>query len=151
MSASHPGETAGEPLGPAPTSIAELLLSRLNEMLHEKINWTVCEDLFCQLNHHLGSHNRNLADWRVFVLIMLIKVGRPAHCGWCHSLGRGPWTGQEWRKQVALDLMWPVASGSLYLNCSAMTDSNLELWARPNSSPLAVLARVFYDNFRKQN
>lgn len=67
MSASHPGEAeAGEPLGPAPTSIAELLCSRLSEMLHEKISRTVCENLFCQ--RHLGSHNRKLSgsDWRVF-------------------------------------------------------------------------------------
>lgn len=51
MSVSHPGEAkAGEPLGPVPTSIAELLRSRLSETLHEKISWTVCEDLFGQLN-----------------------------------------------------------------------------------------------------
>lgn len=83
MSASHPGEAeAGEPLGPAPTSIAELLLSRLSEMLHEKISRTVCEDLFCQLNAIQGVTIENYLDLigvsLEIVLIMLIKVGRPA-------------------------------------------------------------------------
>jgi hypothetical protein len=54
------------------------------------------------------------------LVIILIKVGRPAHCGWYHFLDRGSWTvyvGKDSCRHeffplcfLTMDTIWPAAS-----------------------------------------
>lgn len=65
------------------------------------------------------------------LVIILIKVGRPAHCGWYHFLDRGSWTvyvGKDSCRHeffplcfLTMDTIWPaVAQSWLWIQCDQL-------------------------------
>lgn len=77
------------------------------------------------------------------ILITLTEVGRPAHCGWHHSLaGTLECIIRERTEQQAVsivlclltvDVMWPAISSSCHLNFFIVMDCSLELWPKINT------------------
>lgn len=80
---------------------------------------------------------------------MLIDVGRPCHCGWLHSLGRGFWT--VWLTCIApCSWLWVCCDQlfqvPLLLTFLAM-DHNPELWAK---YVLSALSCFYQDGLSQQ-